>query len=106
MNAFDRLGILQKKARIEADNYSFFIHAGFVTDIDELKKLYIWFDSDWSIRDPKGRTRLKILKKLPDWAAWQVINLRNVEYQERPLRKYIKERMITNGNNAGGNHGN
>jgi hypothetical protein len=90
---FQELGRVQKQARIEAGNYDYFIQNGFITDIEELKMLYVWFDADWSIRDPKGQTRLKILKKLPDYAVWQVVNQNNVEIQERPLRKYIRKRM-------------
>jgi hypothetical protein len=94
---FKELGRIQNLARREAENYSFFIQSGFVSDIDELKKLYSWFDMDWSIRDPKGTTRLKILKKLPDFAVWQVVNQSKLEFQERPLRKYIKNRMNVEG---------
>jgi hypothetical protein len=41
---FRELGQVQRQARIEASNYDFFIQKGFVNDVDELKKLYLWFD--------------------------------------------------------------
>jgi hypothetical protein len=90
---FYELGEYQKRLRQEADGYRYFINAGFISDIDELTKLYKWFDDDWSVKDPKGVTRLKILKKLPDYIVWQTVNLKNVDIQERPLRKYIRNRM-------------
>ena len=63
MNAWDEVALKQKNARTEAEGYRFFIKHGFVTDVKEIINLYKWFQQDWSIRDPEGKTTAETVKE-------------------------------------------
>jgi hypothetical protein len=91
--AFDEVARIQRKKRDEADSYRFFINAGFVPDIEERKKLYLWFSDDWEIKDPEGYTRIRLLRKLPDHALWEIIDMDRLHKQPDRLQFYIKNRI-------------
>jgi hypothetical protein len=93
MNAWDKVAMEQKKDRTEAEGYRFFINHGFVKDVKEIIKLYKWFQQDWSIRDPEGRTQLKLLKKIPDQELKGVIEIGKLSKYTSNLSAEILRRM-------------
>lgn len=93
MNPFDQLAIAQQKDRVEADRYRFFIHAGFITDAAEIRNLYSWFDKDWSIRDPQGKTRLELLKEIPDKDVFELVDIRKIQIQPSRLSAELLRRI-------------
>lgn len=90
---FDQVAESQQKARTEADAYRFFIHAGFINNIDEIKKLYTWFDCDWSIRDPQGKTRIRLLRKIPDTDLFELVDFRDINIQPSRLSAELLRRI-------------
>jgi hypothetical protein len=96
MNAWDKLALDQKKARTEADGYRFFIKYGFVNDAKEIINLYKWFQQDWSIRDPEGKTRLKLLKKIPDSGLDDLIEIGKLSKYTSWLSEEIFRRLARN----------
>jgi hypothetical protein len=94
--AFDEVARIQRKKRDEADSYRFFINAGFVPDIEERKKLFLWFSDDWSIKDREGHTRIKLLRKLPDHVLREIVDRHNLHMQPERLQWYIQKRIGIN----------
>lgn len=93
MDPFDNLELSQRQERAEAAAYNFFINSGFVTDRDEIKKLYTWFDNDWSIRDPEGETRLKLLRNIPDVDLPGLISVDKIRIQPDRLAAELLRRL-------------
>jgi hypothetical protein len=90
-NSFDIVAAEQRKQRKEADDYRYFVKAGLV-NIEETKKLYRWFDKDGTIRDPDGKTRIKLLRKLSNSDVAEVVNLEKLRFQPSRLVNEIRRR--------------
>ena len=95
-NPFDQIALDQQKARTEADGYRFFINAGFVKELEEIKRLYRWFDEDGQIRDRDGKTRLRLLKKIPDSELHGLIHMRKSQYMPSRLADEVLRRTTRN----------
>jgi len=92
-NPFDKVAKLQRQIRNEAGDYRFFIYEGFVTDIEECAKLYCWFNDSWSTKDPEGVTRIFLLRKIPDFKVFQIVNIEKLKSQPDRLISYVQERL-------------
>ena len=92
-NPFDKVAKLQRQIRNEAGDYRFFIYEGFVTDIEECAKLYCWFNDSWLTKDPEGVTRIFLLRKIPDFKVFQIVNIEKLKSQPDRLISYVQERL-------------
>jgi hypothetical protein len=95
MNPFDNVEFSQRKERAESAAYDFFITSGFVT-ISESKKLYKWYDENWGIRDPLGKSRLKLLQNIPDGDLPALISLEMLRIQPSRLKAELLRRLAPN----------
>jgi hypothetical protein len=93
ISTFDQLAAYQLKLRQEAANYRFFIVHGFVTDPDEIRKLYLWYQDDWSIKDNYGLTRMSLIRRMSDADLMQVVDFDKLRFQDSRLRWMIKKRL-------------
>jgi hypothetical protein len=91
-NPFDVVAEEQRRAKMEADGYRFFINGGFIAT-KEAKKLYRWFDRDGEIRDMDGKSRIKLLRMLSDGEVVEIIDLKRLRFQPSPLTHEIRKRM-------------
>jgi hypothetical protein len=92
-NPFDALAREQQAKRLEAEEYRYFVKTGLV-NIEEAKRLYKWFDEDGEIRDPSGKTRISLLRKLSDGNVAEVIKQERPRYRPSRLVEEIRKRIV------------